>query len=179
MIELIILKKDIKNLRITISRKDGTVVVSVPKNTSEKVLNSFLESKKAWIQKHHQQITQDLVNIKEPVLEKRNFTNKERLAFLTLITQLVNKWSPIIGVSLNKTKPIKIRQMKRCWGNCNLRTKTITLNLSLIFKPLKALEYVVVHELTHLLEPSHNKRFYDLQEKFLPNYKELKKLLNS
>lgn len=71
-----------------------------------------------------------------------------------------------------------IRAMKTRWGSCNVRSKKIWLNLELVKKPIECLEYVVVHELTHLFERYHNARFYALMDEFLPDWRERKKLTN-
>ena len=65
--------------------------------------------------------------------------------------------------------------MKTRWGVCNTRTKRVTLNLELIKKDIKYLDYVVAHELSHLVYPNHSKDFWALVELVIPNYKELRK----
>ena len=89
---------------------------------------------------------------------------------------IIEKWCPILGVSINK---LYIRQMKSCWGSCNTQKETIRLNTELVKKPIECLEYVIVHELVHLLEPSHNKTFHALMSKYLPDWKARKLLLSS
>lgn len=89
---------------------------------------------------------------------------------------LIDKWSAVIGVRVNQWR---IRKMKTRWGSCNTQTKRICLNLNLIHKPLLCLEYVLVHELVHLLEASHNKRFYALMDKFMPEWPSYKRQLQS
>ena len=64
------------------------------------------------------------------------------------------------------------------WGNCHFQDKRITLNLKLATKPRICLEYVIIHELTHLIEFNHSKNFKKLMEEFLPNWREIKELLN-
>ena len=71
-----------------------------------------------------------------------------------------------------------IRDMKTIWGSCSTKTGRIRINLQLAVYPDECIEYVVVHELCHLLEPSHNARFKQFMKKFLPDWKERKKLLN-
>ena len=68
--------------------------------------------------------------------------------------------------------------MKTCWGTCNIRAQRIWLNLELIKKPPECLEYVVVHELTHLLERTHNKRFQTFMTQFMPTWRTQKQVLN-
>lgn len=69
---------------------------------------------------------------------------------------------------------LKIRKMKTRWGVCNIKNKTVTLNLELIKKHPKYLDYVIVHELSHLVYPNHSKSFWKIVEKNLPNYKILR-----
>ncbi len=88
---------------------------------------------------------------------------------------LLNKWEPCIGV---KVQVFGIRQMKTRWGSCNIQARRIWINLALIRLAPCFLEYVLVHELVHLLERGHNKRFYSFMEQFVPNWKELKRELN-
>jgi len=85
-----------------------------------------------------------------------------------LLPDLVAKWENHIGVKANH---YTIRIMKRRWGTCYPKTKHILFNLSLIQKSLPCLEYVIVHELVHLLEASHNKRFYALMTQFMPQWR--------
>ena len=70
---------------------------------------------------------------------------------------------------------LKIRKMKSKWGVCNVTKKTITLNLELIKMQGKYLDYVIIHELSHLVYPNHSKNFWLLVEKYEPNYKKYRK----
>jgi len=91
------------------------------------------------------------------------------------ISKLIQKWEPIMKVSVAE---FGVKDMKTRWGTCNIRAKRIWLNLQLAKKRPELLEYVVVHEMTHLHERLHNKRFYGLMTKFLPNWKALQDELN-
>ncbi len=68
--------------------------------------------------------------------------------------------------------------MKTRWGSCNIEDRRILLNLQLVKKPIVCLEYVILHELTHLLERNHTNRFKALISKFMPNWIEARQLLN-
>lgn len=92
----------------------------------------------------------------------------------SVIPELINKWQAIIGV---KVHDWGIKKMKTRWGSCNTRVGRIWLNLSLIQKPPICLEYVLVHELVHLLEASHNSRFHALMTHYMPHWKDYKQLL--
>ena len=72
---------------------------------------------------------------------------------------------------------LKIREMKTRWGVCNVKTKTITLNSLLFRENIICLDYVIIHELSHLIYFNHSKNFWNLVEKYFPNYKEIRKSL--
>lgn len=91
------------------------------------------------------------------------------------VTRLLKHWEPIIGVKINS---LTIRKMKTKWGSCNPDVKTINLNLNLIEKPPEHLEYIVVHELIHLVERSHNANFVAHIDKYIPNWMDIKSQLN-
>ncbi len=91
------------------------------------------------------------------------------------IPKLIEKWENVIGV---KSTGFSIRDMKTRWGTCNVRTKKICLSLELAKKQPKCLEYVVVHELVHLLERSHNHVFKGYLDLFLPGWRQIKKEMN-
>lgn len=93
----------------------------------------------------------------------------------TALQALVSQWEARIGVQSSR---IVIQRMKTKWGSCNIRTGSIRFNLELARKPLACVEYVVVHELVHLLEPSHNHRFKVLMSQYLPEWKMLRRELN-
>ena len=88
---------------------------------------------------------------------------------------VVDKWERKIGVRVSE---VRIRKMKTRWGTCNRRAKRIWLNLELMKKPASCLEYVVVHELVHLIERRHNNRFHGLMDKHMPQWREHRDELN-
>ncbi len=91
-----------------------------------------------------------------------------------ILPELFTQWEQIIGVKANDWG---IKKMKTRWGSCNTRARRIWLNLNLIKKPLICLEYVLVHELVHLLEASHNHRFHALMTQFMPQWREYECIL--
>jgi predicted metal-dependent hydrolase len=99
-----------------------------------------------------------------------------RQQLLPVAWGFVKHWEPTMGV---KVSGLSSRRMKTRWGSCNPEKGTILLNSELARKPRKCLEYLVVHEMIHLLEPSHNERFRSLLTKFLPSWKRLRATLNS
>ena len=91
------------------------------------------------------------------------------------VTPLMEKWEPILGVKVSDTI---IRRMRTRWGSCTPSRRTIRLNTELAKKPSECLEYVLVHEMIHLLEPSHNANFISLMDKFMPQWRHLRDELN-
>ena len=88
---------------------------------------------------------------------------------------LLRRWENRLGV---KTKHVYIRRMKTRWGTCNPRARTIRLNTELATRRPALLEYLVVHELVHFLEPTHNPRFHALMDRYLPDWRERRDELN-
>ncbi len=104
------------------------------------------------------------------------FTEWYRKHLKNTVPALILKWETKIGV---KSNDWKIKKMRTKWGSCNTEKKTILLNLELAKKPQHCLEYVIVHELIHLLERKHNDNFKTLLDKFMPNWKTYKRELDS
>lgn len=102
-----------------------------------------------------------------------------------LISVIKNTYQKHLEINYNKIESkipypnLKIRKMKTRWGVCNYKTKTITLNSELIHYDIKYLDYVIIHELVHLIYPNHSKLFWNEVQKYEPNYKELRKGLKS
>jgi predicted metal-dependent hydrolase len=92
------------------------------------------------------------------------------------VPQLIAKWEPMMAV---KVEQFLVRRMKTRWGSCTPRTRRIRLNTELAKKSPELLEYVVVHEMVHLIERHHNGRFAGLMDKHLPNWRDLRKALNN
>ena len=92
-----------------------------------------------------------------------------------MLVPMVSKWETILEV---KTSHWEIKRMKTLWGSCNTRTKRLTFNLELAKKPLHCIEYIVVHELIHLIERLHTNRFKALLDTYLPAWRQIKNELN-
>jgi hypothetical protein len=93
-----------------------------------------------------------------------------------LIPPLLNRWQPVLGVQVAEWG---VKRMKTRWGTCNPRARRIWLNLELAKKPEPCLEYIVVHELLHLLERHHNDRFVALMNQHLPQWRTRRQELNA
>ncbi len=91
------------------------------------------------------------------------------------VPELITRWEKVIGVPV---KEWGIKKMKTRWGTCNIKAGRIWLNLELAKKPQKCLEYIVVHEMTHLLERYHNARFYRFMDSWMPDWRDYRDILN-
>jgi hypothetical protein len=83
-------------------------------------------------------------------------------------SSLIAKWTPVLGITVEK---FYVRQMKTKWGSSNPSARSIRLNTELAKKPKECLEYIVVHEITHLAEPTHNARFIAMMDRSMPNWR--------
>jgi len=93
----------------------------------------------------------------------------------TAVPLIIASWSKVLGVTVDR---FYVQHMKTRWGSCNPDTRTIRLNTELAKKPKECLEYIVVHEMMHFLEPTHNARFVSLMDRFMPNWKLRREQLN-
>lgn len=98
---------------------------------------------------------------------------RDRLREATV--QLLPKWEALIGVQVEK---LFVQRMKTMWGSCNSQRRTIRLNTELAKKPRECFEYILVHELVHILEPTHNERFRRLMDLHLPTWSSVRDELN-
>lgn len=99
-----------------------------------------------------------------------------RAALKRHIPPLIARWEPVIGV---RVADWGVKRMKTRWGSCNVQAQRIWLNLALVRYPPTYLEYVVVHEMTHLLERRHNGRFFAFLDHFLPGWEESRRALKA
>ena len=88
---------------------------------------------------------------------------------------LIEQWQETISVEVER---LFVRRIKTRWGSCNLQVRTIRLNTNLAKKPRACLEYIVVHEMIHILEPTHNERFRAFMNQFMPDWKHRRQILN-
>ena len=114
---------------------------------------------------------------KESTVEQREGFIREwyRELLKAEITRLLPKWEKITGL---KAIGWQTKYMTTRWGTCNAKTGKIWLNLQLAKKTPECLEYIILHELTHLVEKNHNERFVSLMDKYMPMWKEVKATLN-
>lgn len=174
-VKITVTKKRMKHMYLRIKKEDGTVLISAPHQLSDDRIRAFAQDRIEWIKKYQQKYEQakelrdhnrhpDKAEIK-----RQKHRLKER------VEALVAKWEPVMGVTVSG---ITVRLMKTRWGSCNVKTHHININLALLTKPPECLEYVVVHEMTHILEASHNEVFWDYMTQFYPDWKRVRKYLS-
>ena len=110
--------------------------------------------------------------------EKREAVMQEwhRSLLHEVVPEIIRKWEGRLGV---KVAAYFLQRMKTKWGGCNHRARTIRLNAELVKKPKDLLEYVVVHEMLHLIEPTHSERFFALLNRHYPSWREARAELNA
>lgn len=153
----------VKNIYIQI--KNGEVIVKAPKFIPKDYINKLVEQKRNWILKRLEE--------SKNIVKEREYTNSD-------IEKLKNKLEYIFPELIKQTNlvpnKIRIRNIKYAWGSCS-SNKNITINLKLVDKTEEEIKYVVLHELCHLKYMNHSDKFWNLVEKYMPNYKDIRKQL--
>jgi predicted metal-dependent hydrolase len=217
---VLVVRKPIKNLHLSILPPLGKVRVSAPLHMKDEAIRILVATKITWIKKqkakfevqerqtrreyisgeshyflgkryrleviHADKPTRVSLNGKNKIIlnvrPKSNRIRREeallgwyRDELRTLSNELLSKWQNKIGV---RVQSWGIKRMKTRWGTCNQKAGRIWLNLELIKKPIVHTEYVIIHELLHLIEKKHNKTFRNLMTAYLPKWQSLKEELN-
>lgn len=144
---------------------DGTPQVRAPRYATKKQIDDFVYSHTDWIEKHKAQ-----AKSKAELYNQHEITKDEALA---KVMPYIDKYSALMGLSPSE---IKITSAKKRFGSCSSRG-TVCFSKYLCLYPDSAIEYVVVHELAHLKHLNHSKNFHALVEKYLPDWRNRKKLL--
>ena len=110
------------------------------------------------------------------MVRQRILTEWYRQQLKEILPELIEKWEKSTGIQINEWR---IKKMKTRWGSCNPSNKRIWINLELIKKPIHCLEYVLVHEMIHVLESQHNEKFIAYLDKFMPQWKIYRDELNN
>ncbi len=219
-IEIELIRKDIKNVHLTVYPPKGRVRISAPSSMTDDSVRLFAVTRLPWIRRkqrelhsqnrvsppeykpresHYFQGRRYLLNVVEtdgkPNVQLRNkkvieinvkpgtsalqiqniLTEWYRQRLKGEIPDIINKWEQVMSVKVDRWH---VKQMRTKWGSCNIEKRSILLNLELAKKPLHCLEYIIVHEMVHLLERKHNQRFKLYLDKFLPKWKQYKRELN-
>ena len=160
--------KPVKNINLRI-KPDGTVYVSAGKRVSEKFIEEFIVSKSDFILKALEKYE------KLEEMPKTQYFSEDELKYIVLETcRKVYPGFERRGIAFPQ---IKFRKMVSRWGSCHISKKILTFNTNLVYAPTECIEYVVIHEFVHFLQPNHSKKFYDEVEKLCPGRKEAEKKL--
>ena len=215
-----VVRKDIKNVHLSVHPPTGRVTIAAPTRMSLETIRVFAISKLAWIRQQQRKLQAQersppreflrreshyvwgrryllsLVEIEAPaavalshsrlILQVRPESDRaKRQALLdewyraqvkNAVPPLLAKWEPMLGVKLAR---YYVQRMKTKWGSCNPTARAIRLNSELAKKPAQCLEYIVVHELVHLIERSHGDRFVALMNLHMPQWRLRRQELNS
>jgi predicted metal-dependent hydrolase len=216
-----VIRKDIKNLHLSVMPPQGRVRVAAPLAVSDDRVRAAVVCRLAWIKRQQlefeeqpRQSAREMVSgeshyfmgqryllevIEKPGMNKMDFKNNQKLRLYVgpgtgvksrqeillewyrkqlkkRVAVLLTHWQRKIGVEVSDWG---IKKMKTRWGTCNIAAKRIWLNLELAKKSPDCLEYVLVHELVHLLERHHNDQFRAHMDGFMPNWRLHRSTLNS
>lgn len=156
-----------KRLRLAVFL-DGTVVVTSPLGLDQSLIEKFIAAKQRWLK--------DKIQFFRSVDRKaiRTFSHEDYLKnkdrALVLVRNRVEFYNKMYGFSFNK---VLIKNQKTRWGSCS-RKQNLNLNYKIVFLPTEHQDYIIVHEMCHLKEFNHSRKFWALVEKALPNYLDIK-----
>ncbi len=155
-----IIRTDRKSVALQI--KNGEIIVRAPLKMKEEDINAFVLKHKNWIEK---QLKQNLKANSQPKLTKEEIDDLAEKA-LKIIPERVKYYALKMGVTYGN---ITIRNQKTRWGSCSSK-KNLNFNCLLMLAPIEVLDSVIVHELCHLKEMNHSKRFYNEVLRVYPDY---------
>lgn len=166
-IEVRLQRKKVKNLNLRIARDGSHVDASAPAWMAPADVADFVHRKHDWIEAQMERVS-------ATPMAQASQASKAEVAQWHAVVQacvpaLVAAWEPIMGV---KAGQLAYRNMTSRWGSCQPSTGRICINVRLALYPPECLEYVVVHELCHLLERGHGSRFHQLMDRFMPDWKQ-------
>lgn len=214
-----IVRKDIKNLHLSVLPPSGKVRIAAPAHMNLDTIRVFAISKLAWIRSQQRKMQAQereapreyldreshyvwgrryllkrvekdaapAIELKHNklVMQVRPGTDEARCQAIlegwyreqirAAVPALIYKWEPVMGVKVGR---VFVQRMKTKWGSCNSKSCAIRLNTDLAKKPPECLEYIVVHEMAHLIEAAHNARFTALMDLFMPQWQHLRRQLN-
>lgn len=162
-------RNDRKTLAITITR-EGTLLVKAPLGMQDREIVRFLKQKQYWIYKQTKHVLEDM---QKQVERSEEEIKSLKLQARRVLTEKTDYYKSLLGVDYQR---IRISSQRTRWGSCSTRG-TISYNWHLILMPERIMDYVVVHELCHLLEMNHSKRFWKKVGEVLPDYENRRKWL--
>ncbi len=218
-VTILVTKKDIKNVHLTVHPPDGRVTLVAPSATRLEVARAYAISKLGWIREQQTKLENQARELPRQFIERESHHVWGRRYLMTvvqheskpkvsldhkritltirpgsdaekraevihewhksllhkLVPELIKKWELKLNV---KVTGYFLQRMKTKWGSCNHLAGHIRLNTELVKKPKDLLEYVIVHEMAHLREPTHSDRFVAILDEYYPNWREARAELN-
>lgn len=165
-LEVWIKRKHVKNISLYIKPPDGRIEVTAPARCPMRKIEEFVLSKRGWIEKKQLEIRGSIYSHTENAKDEEVEEWRELVGAVAPL--LIEKWEPVLGV---KCRKLVFRNMRSRWGSCQPETGRICINVRLALYPPDCLEYVVVHELCHLLVSGHGKDFHGLMDRCLPSWR--------
>lgn len=164
--------KTMSSITMRVKTAAEPVQISAPVGTSRQVIEGFVRSRKSLIAQLQE-------SWQDSPMARANLATPQEVAEWRAIVEgltpgLVERWAAVMGVTPGK---LAYRNMTSRWGSCQPSTGRICINVRLALYPPRCLEYVVVHELAHLLVHGHGAQFYAVLDRYLPDWRESKKLL--
>lgn len=170
--EYVLIRSARKTLSIEVDR-EGKVLVRAPRRCPKRQIEEFLVKKEAWIQEksvlQRERLSRQEMGIVLTDQQRHLYREKAR----EVLTERVQYYAAVMGVTYGR---ITIREQKTRWGSCSAQGN-LNFNWKLILMPPGVLDYVVVHELAHRREMNHSKRFRELVEVYMPEYRKYRKWL--
>lgn len=152
---------------------DGSVVVTSPHGIRQSIIERFVSDKKQWILKKLE-FFEKTDGTKIRTLSRKDYLeNKDRAR--TLVLERLQVYKKIYDFPYNK---VCIKNQKTRWGSCSGK-RNLNINYKIIFLPAKLQDYIIVHELCHLQEFNHSRKFWNLVKKAIPDYLDIKKQLRN
>ena len=158
-----------RNICLSISR-GAEISVSVPFYIDETVVSKFISQKAEWILQKIKYFKKNYQKSLLPERSKKEYLKNKRDAYLAIL-ESINRLNKIYNFSWKK---ISIRNQKSRWGSCS-RKGNLNFSYRIIFLPENLRDYIVAHELCHLKEFNHSKKFWNLVSETVPDFKEIRK----
>lgn len=147
------------------------ILVTIPKRLSEKVAENFVRERQAWLLKKIDELKKNQIYPRK-ILTAKDYQKEKRRA-QKIIKERVSYLGRLYGFEFKK---ISIRSQRTRWGSCS-QAGNLNFNYKLIYLPDKIIDYVIVHELCHLDEFNHSRRFWFLVSEIIPDYRILRREL--
>ncbi len=166
--EYTVIRSNRKTIALQVD-SECNITVRVPRRISQQEIDSFVLSKKSWLEK-------TIIIQRKKLTEQKVYTSEDvdflRKKAKEIIPQKVAYFSKIMGVI---PKSVKINSAKKRYGSCS-GENSLNFSLYLMDKDERFIDYVVIHELAHIKHHNHSKAFYEFVSQFMPDYKTISKL---